>query len=218
MSEPRDTCRPVVLPSGQTVVIRSEVEPTGESLAAVKDIMAAALRLAQERSRPDPGAEALWSRVAAARGDRTLRECAHEAGVKFSVLFRVGQGRMPPTEDLARIEAWLAAGASEAPCQCCVFGNHTEPCSCDGSACCHPQIHREDAGAASRWCAVESFPAQQVEADGSVTPTEISGHVVCRGERRHDAGHRECCMGAAELESWDCGCRCHGEGDGDGLG
>jgi hypothetical protein len=26
-------------------------------------------------------------------------------------------------------------------CPCCDFGNHTEPCTCDGFECCHPQYH-----------------------------------------------------------------------------
>jgi hypothetical protein len=27
-------------------------------------------------------------------------------------------------------------------CACCQFGNHTEPCTCDGvHECCHPQAH-----------------------------------------------------------------------------
>lgn len=26
-------------------------------------------------------------------------------------------------------------------CQCCFFGNHTEPCICDSGWCCHPQHH-----------------------------------------------------------------------------
>lgn len=32
-------------------------------------------------------------------------------------------------------------GADET-CGCCTFGNHTEPCTCDGSNCCHPEKHR----------------------------------------------------------------------------
>jgi len=31
-------------------------------------------------------------------------------------------------------------------CQCCTFGNHTEPCTCDGTTCCHPERHQRRAG------------------------------------------------------------------------
>jgi hypothetical protein len=30
------------------------------------------------------------------------------------------------------------------PCPCCTFGNHTEPCTCDGTGCCHPDRHRAE--------------------------------------------------------------------------
>lgn len=28
-------------------------------------------------------------------------------------------------------------------CLCCTLGNHTEPCTCDGADCCHPERHSE---------------------------------------------------------------------------
>lgn len=35
--------------------------------------------------------------------------------------------------------------ATEDPtCLCCTLGNHTEPCTCDGGDCCHPEQHREE--------------------------------------------------------------------------
>lgn len=33
---------------------------------------------------------------------------------------------------------------TESDCQCCHFGNHTEPCTCDGTTCCHRYRHRTD--------------------------------------------------------------------------
>jgi hypothetical protein len=27
------------------------------------------------------------------------------------------------------------------PCPCCTFGSHDEPCTCDGTGCCHPDRH-----------------------------------------------------------------------------
>jgi hypothetical protein len=31
-------------------------------------------------------------------------------------------------------------------CPCCIFGNHTEKCTCSGKGCCHPEHHaKEDA-------------------------------------------------------------------------
>lgn len=32
------------------------------------------------------------------------------------------------------------------PCLCCTLGNHTEPCTCDGAGCCHPERHQRRAG------------------------------------------------------------------------
>lgn len=29
-------------------------------------------------------------------------------------------------------------------CQCCIFGNHTETCTCDGKGCCHPEKHAKE--------------------------------------------------------------------------
>lgn len=111
MSEPRDICREVTLPSGDVIRLRGETEPDAADLAALDDIFAAARRLAEKRNPPDEGAPELWARLEAARGGRTLRECARLAGVRFAVLFRIGQGRMPGPEDLELIERWLAKEA-----------------------------------------------------------------------------------------------------------
>jgi hypothetical protein len=48
-----------------------------------------------------------------------------------------------PTERLDEKSARLEAeAAAEAPvCACCIFGNHTEICTCDGASCCHPAEH-----------------------------------------------------------------------------
>ena len=41
----------------------------------------------------------------------------------------------------ARLQAELAEAAPRAWCQCCVFGNHTERCTCAAATCCHPERH-----------------------------------------------------------------------------
>lgn len=33
----------------------------------------------------------------------------------------------------------LEKALEKATCQCCIFGNHTERCTCDGEGCCHPE-------------------------------------------------------------------------------
>lgn len=106
MSEPRDECRDVTLESGEVVRVRGRGGLGPAGVAALSDLVEAVRAKAAETP-PDEGAAELWARIEAARGRRTLRECAAQAGVKFSVLFRIGQGRMPDTEAFARIETWL---------------------------------------------------------------------------------------------------------------
>jgi hypothetical protein len=64
-----------------------------------------------EADPPQPGSEALYARVAAVRerGGWSAWEASLGAGVKLSVLVRLAQGLMPGADDLAAIEAWLAA-------------------------------------------------------------------------------------------------------------
>lgn len=45
-------------------------------------------------------------------------------------------------EELAKIEE-CEKNWAKATCQCCVFGNHTELCTCDGEGCCHPDQYAE---------------------------------------------------------------------------
>lgn len=40
-----------------------------------------------------------------------------------------------------RLQRELDEIAPRAWCQCCVFGNHTEPCTCAAATCCHPERH-----------------------------------------------------------------------------
>lgn len=37
--------------------------------------------------------------------------------------------------------AFVLAGLTE--CQCCTYGNHGKPCTCNGEGCCHPENHAE---------------------------------------------------------------------------
>lgn len=109
MPEPRDECRRVTLPSGETIRLRSTQAPTGDALAALEEVVSAARQMAA--SMPvDDGAAELWARLDAARTRNclSLGDAAQQAGVKFSTLFRIGQGRMPGAADLAAVERWLA--------------------------------------------------------------------------------------------------------------
>jgi hypothetical protein len=46
-------------------------------------------------------------------------------------------------------------------CGCCTFGNHTEPCTCDGTSCCHPAEHGSERNRLRR-----QLVAVRAEADG----------------------------------------------------
>lgn len=108
MSEPRDECREVTLPSGEPIRVRGAGEMSPEAVAALGELVDAARRMAAEQP-VDDGAPELWVRLDAARTPDclSLRDVAQQVGVRFSTLFRIGQGRMPVDVDLARISAWL---------------------------------------------------------------------------------------------------------------
>jgi len=105
----RDECRPVTLPSGETIPVLGGRDPSPAGVAALGVLVEAVRRKAAAERPPDDGAAELHARIEAARGGRTLRDVAAEAGVRFSGLFRIGQGRMPGADDLAAVEAWLAS-------------------------------------------------------------------------------------------------------------
>lgn len=115
MREPRDECRDVTLPSGEVVRVRGRGGLGPAGVAALSGLLEAVRAKAAETP-PDPGAPQLWARIEATldpTGAFPLREAAKAAGVRFSVLFRVRQGRMPGGEDLAAIETWLTAAAPD---------------------------------------------------------------------------------------------------------
>lgn len=107
----RDECRDVALPSGETlrVLARGGLGPAG--VAALGELVDVARRLQAREHPPEPGSEALYARVAAAREQAGLSayQAAKRARVRFSVLVRLARGRMPGAGDLAAIEAWLEA-------------------------------------------------------------------------------------------------------------
>jgi hypothetical protein len=109
MPEPKDECRPVTLPSNETIRVRSAAEPSPEAVTALGKVVDAVRAKHAAEHRPDDGAGGLWARLESARQPRglSLRDVASQAGVRFSTLFRIGQGRMPDSADLARINAWL---------------------------------------------------------------------------------------------------------------
>ena len=107
MSEPRDTCRPVTLPSGEVVPVLGGREPDAQETAMIGEVVDATRRLAAQNP-PEPGSEALYARIEVASGELSWHEVARAVGVRFSTLFRIGQGRMPGAVELAAIERWLA--------------------------------------------------------------------------------------------------------------
>lgn len=100
MREPRDRCRDVPLASGETIRVRGRRGLGPAGVAALSELVEAVRAKAAENP-SDEGAAELWARIEAARGRRTLRECAAQAGVKFSVLFRIGTWltRSEPTDN-----------------------------------------------------------------------------------------------------------------------
>lgn len=111
MRESRDECRDVELASGQVVRVRGRGGLGPAGVAALSELVEAARAKAAETP-PDPGAPQLWARIEAALDPDSpipLRDAAKAAGVRFSVLFRIRQGRMPGGEDLGAIQTWLAS-------------------------------------------------------------------------------------------------------------
>jgi hypothetical protein len=110
MPDPRDTCRPVALPSGEQIVVRGGRGLDAKESAMLGEVVDAARRHHELTHPVDEGAAELWARIQAARrtAGLSLRDAAGLAGVRFSVLFRIGQGRMPGEAERAAIERWLA--------------------------------------------------------------------------------------------------------------
>lgn len=108
-----DECRPVTLPSGETIRARMGCEPTPEEVAALDAVLTAVRAQFLAEHPPNPAADALYSRllVRTIERDILMRDAAKEAGVRFSTLLRIAQGHMPGDEDMAAIEAWLDAPA-----------------------------------------------------------------------------------------------------------
>lgn len=108
MPEPRDTCRPVTLPSGETLRVRGDEPMSPEAVAALGEVVTAARAKMAAEHPPNPAAEALWTLVEAARTPgSTLRDLAREIGVTFKTMARLWQGYLPDDGDLVLIERWL---------------------------------------------------------------------------------------------------------------
>lgn len=105
-----DQCRPVALPTGETIRARGAEPMTEQDAAALATVVAAACGLI-----PPPPLEAveLYARLDAVRADRGLswRELAREAGVRPSVPSRLANGILPGAEDQARLDQWLQSAA-----------------------------------------------------------------------------------------------------------
>lgn len=107
----RDECRPMTLASGETIPVLGGEPLSPEGVAALGQLVEAVRAKAAENP-PDEGSDVLYARIEAACGGLNWRQVAARAGVRFSVLFRIGQGRMPGAGDLAAIEAWLEANSA----------------------------------------------------------------------------------------------------------
>lgn len=111
MSEARDKCRPVTLPSGVTIRLCGRPEPGPQDVAALDALVTAARALHAAEHPVDEAAAALWVRIEPALDHYgTLRKIARAAGVRPAVLFRLRQGIAPDDQDRAAIERWLDRG------------------------------------------------------------------------------------------------------------
>lgn len=105
-----DQCSDVTLPSGDAVRVRGRGALDAADIAALAELVEAARAKAAALNPPDPDAAKSRARLDMVRRARgvSLREMGAACGVKFSVLFRAAQGRMPGEADRAAVEAWLA--------------------------------------------------------------------------------------------------------------
>lgn len=101
-----DQCRPVALPTGETIRARGAEPMTEQDAAALAVVVGAARGLIPP---PSPEAVDLYARLDAARTARGLlwRELAHEAGVRPAVPSRLANGVMPDPADQAKLGRWL---------------------------------------------------------------------------------------------------------------
>ena len=107
--ESLDACRPVTLPSGETIRVRGAEPMNAAAIAAFGEVLDAVRRRHTAEHPPNPAAEALWARLEACGEARDVRprQAAHQAGVSPAVMYRIAQGHMPGDADSALIEAWL---------------------------------------------------------------------------------------------------------------
>jgi hypothetical protein len=101
-----DECRPVMLPTRETILVRGSGPYTGQGVAALAEVVATARRMTPP---PSPEAVDLHGRLDAVRTRWALlwRGVATEAGVRPSVLSRLANGIMPDEGDRGRLESWL---------------------------------------------------------------------------------------------------------------
>jgi len=103
-----DECRPEMLPSGEVIRVRGARPFSEAERKSLGELVEAARR---RMPPPNPGALELHERIVAALAGLEISrriELAPMIGVKYSVLGRIPQGRMPDADDLAKIETWLA--------------------------------------------------------------------------------------------------------------
>jgi hypothetical protein len=103
-------CRPVTLDTGETVPVLGDRPMDAREAAALARLVEVVRAKVAAEHPPEPGAEALYARIAAVRTAARLSayQTAKAAGVSLSVLTRLANGRMPGEQDRVAIETWLA--------------------------------------------------------------------------------------------------------------
>jgi len=116
VTEP-DSCRPVTLPSGETILVRARGGLGPAGVAALAEVVGAARALHAAEHPPDPGAEELYGRVDAvcARLKLPRYQAAKAIGVRHSVLVRLAQGHLPCSGDQTALQVWLEIQESTEP-------------------------------------------------------------------------------------------------------
>jgi hypothetical protein len=110
-------CRPVTLGTGETVPVLGDRPMDARDTAALGQLVAVVRAKVAAEHPPEPGAQALYARIDAARTATGLSayQTAKAAGVALSVLTRLANGRMPGEQARAAIETWLAGQETSTP-------------------------------------------------------------------------------------------------------
>jgi hypothetical protein len=72
-----------------------------------------------------------------------IRECRDVLGANLldTGLVHPHRALADAVQEIDRLQAEAYETSPRTWCQCCVFGNHTERCTCAAATCCHPERH-----------------------------------------------------------------------------